>query len=49
MDLIKVKKNFRELLNTLDICQYSDKSETKEKFLEDLYKFYTKEKGSYSN
>ena len=41
---LKVKETFRELLDNLDISQYSDKSEKKEKYLEDLYKFYTKEK-----
>ena len=41
---LKIKKSFKELINTLDISQYSDKNETKEKFLKDLYKFYTKEK-----
>ena len=41
---LKIKKSFKELINTLDISQYSDKNETEEKFLKDLYKFYTKEK-----
>lgn len=41
---LKIKKSFKELIDTLDISQYSDKNETKEKFLKDLYKFYTKEK-----
>ena len=41
---LKINKSFKELINTLDISQYSDKNETKEKFLKDLYKFYTKEK-----
>lgn len=38
-----VKRNFKELIKTLDVSEYSDKKETEEKFLEDLYKFYTKE------
>ena len=41
---LKVMKSFKELINTLDISQYSDKKETEENFLNDLYKFYTKEK-----
>ena len=40
---LTIKKTFRELINTLDIYKYSDESETEDKFLEDLYKFYTKE------
>ena len=38
-----VKKNFKELIKTLDVSEYSDEKETEEKFLEDLYRFYTKE------
>jgi len=38
-----IKRNFKELIENLDISEYSDKSESKEKFLNDLYKFYTKE------
>jgi len=41
---LKVTKNFKELINTLDVSEYSDKNETEENFLRDLYKFYTKEK-----
>lgn len=40
---ITIKKTFRELIDTLDIYEYSDESETEDKFLEDIYKFYTKE------
>lgn len=38
-----IKRNFKELIENLDISEYSDKSESEEKFLNDLYKFYTKE------
>lgn len=38
-----VKKNLKELIKTLDVSEYSDEKETEEKFLEDLYRFYTKE------
>lgn len=38
-----VKRNFKELIKTLDVSEYSDEKETEEKFLEDLYRFYTKE------
>ncbi|MBR3153034.1 MAG: ASCH domain-containing protein [Clostridia bacterium] len=38
-----IKRNFKELIESFDISEYSDKSESKEKFLNDLYKFYTKE------
>lgn len=38
-----VKKNFKQLIETLDISEYADEKETQEKFLEDLYRFYTKE------
>lgn len=38
-----IKRNFKELIESLDISEYSDKSESEEKFLNDLYKFYTKE------
>lgn len=41
---LKIKKSFKELINSLDISQYADKSESEEQFLKDLYKFYTKEK-----
>lgn len=41
---LKVTKSFKELINTLDVPEYSDKNETEENFLKDLYKFYTKEK-----
>ena len=40
---IIIKRNFKELIESFDISEYSDKSESKEKFLNDLYKFYTKE------
>ena len=38
------KDSFSELAESFDISLYSDKSESKENFLKDLYKFYTKEK-----
>ena len=37
-----VKRNFKELIRNLDVSEYSDKSESEEKFLKDLYMFYTK-------
>ncbi len=39
------KNNFKELIKNLNISQYADKNEAEDKFLEDLYKFYTKEQG----
>lgn len=38
-----VKRNFKDLIRNLDVSEYSDKSESEEKFLKDLYSFYTKE------
>ncbi|MEE0866611.1 MAG: ASCH domain-containing protein [Clostridia bacterium] len=38
-----VKRNFNELIRDLNICEYSDKNETEEDFLKDIYNFYTKE------
>ena len=38
-----LRRSFEELIDSLDIWQYSDISESKDKFLEDLYKFYTRE------
>ena len=38
-----VKRNFKELIRNLDVSEYSDKSESEEKFLKDLYRFYTKD------
>ena len=38
-----IKSNFKEITNTLNVSQYSDKNETENKFLEDIYRFYTKE------
>lgn len=40
---LRVKRNFKELIENLEISEYSDKSESEENFLHDLYKFYTKE------
>ena len=40
---IIIKRNFKELIEELDVSEYSDKSESEGKFLNDLYKFYTKE------
>ena len=40
---LMVKRNFKELIENLEISEYSDKSESEENFLHDLYKFYTKE------
>ena len=38
-----VKRSFKELIENLDVSEYSDKSESEETFLNDLYRFYTKE------
>ena len=38
-----IKKNFKELLKTLEVSQYFNENQSEDKFLEDLYKFYTKE------
>lgn len=38
-----IKRNFNELIDNFDVSEYADKSESKEEFLNDLYKFYTKE------
>ena len=38
-----IKRNFKELIDNLDISEYADKSESLDEFLNDLYKFYTKE------
>lgn len=40
---LNIKRNFKELIEKIDVSEYSDKSESEEKFLNDLYKFYTKE------
>ena len=40
---LRVKRNFKEFIENLEISEYSDKSESEENFLHDLYKFYTKE------
>lgn len=40
---LNIKRNFKELIEELDVSEYSDKSESEGKFLNDLYKFYTKE------
>ena len=40
---IIVKRNFKELIRNLNVSEYSDKSESEEKFLKDLYRFYTKD------
>lgn len=40
---LNIKRNFKELIEELDVSEYSDKSESEGKFLDDLYKFYTKE------
>ena len=39
-------KSFNELIASFDVCEYADKFETKETFLQDLYCFYTKEQES---
>lgn len=39
---LSIKSNFKELIENLDVSEYSDKNESEEKFLNDLYKFYTK-------
>lgn len=38
-----VKRNFKELIRNLDVSEYSDKSESEENFLNDLYRFYAKD------
>ena len=40
---LRVKRNFKELIENLEISEYSDKSESEQNFLHDLHKFYTKE------
>ena len=40
---LNIKRNFKELIEKIDVSEYSDKSESEGKFLNDLYKFYTKE------
>ena len=37
------KNNFEELIESLDVLEYASKNETKETYLQDLYKFYKKE------
>lgn len=41
-----IMKSFNELIASFDVCEYADKFETKETFLQDLYCFYTKEQES---
>ena len=38
-----VEKSFEDAIMNLEIQQYADQKETRENFLKDLYKFYTKE------
>ena len=38
-----VKRSFKELIEKFDISEYSDRNESEENFLKDLYSFYTKE------
>ena len=38
-----IKRKFEDLIRNLDVSEYSDKSESEEEFLKDLYSFYTKE------
>ena len=40
---LNIKRNFKELIEKIDVSEYSDKSESEGKFLNDLHKFYTKE------
>ena len=40
---LNIKRNFKELIEELDVSEYADESESEEEFLNDLYKFYTKE------
>ncbi len=37
------EKSFEDAIMNLEIQQYADQKETRENFLKDLYKFYTKE------
>ena len=43
IEYLIVKRSFKELIENLDISEYSDKSESEKAFLNDLYSFYTKE------
>ncbi len=36
-------KSFEDIIVNFDVQQYADQKETRENFLNDLYKFYTKE------
>lgn len=38
-----IYKSFKDIIMNLDVKQYADRQETSEDFLNDLYKFYTKE------
>ena len=38
-----IKNGFKELIKNLDVCQYSDATESEDTFLADLYKFYNEE------
>lgn len=40
---ITKKANFKELMDSLNVSDYADKSESKDAILEDLHKFYSKE------
>lgn len=41
--MLFIKQSFKDILMDLDVKQYADPKETRENFLNDLYKFYTKE------
>lgn len=43
VEMLFIKQSFKDILMDLDVKQYADQKETRENFLNDLYKFYTKE------
>ena len=43
VEMLFIKQSFKDILINLDVKQYADQKETRENFLNDLYKFYTKE------
>lgn len=43
VDLI-IKKSFKDIMQELDVSEYSDKSESEEELLKDLRKYYSNEK-----
>ena len=43
IEKLVVRKSFKELIQNLNVFDYSDKSESEERVLSDLYRFYTRE------